>query len=425
MVISVETKSMHSEGEKKTAKKRRSRWKTLLFILLLFLIAIPILVYFLIQLPSIQNKIVDWAAGKASEQLNMDVQVGEAGLEVFGTEGLQLKEVFIVDPEHQDTVLFVGSLSTSLTENLRSLFNGGLYTDVLDLKNVRILNKVHQGEQISALESIFQQRNAYDPNAAEREPFKFDINMFLLEDVVYEELDENNGSQKTFRIKKGSVKVDILDLEKNHIVLDEVILDAPEAILDLFAQAIVEETEIDEVLEETKKPFKFDYAINTLKISSEIAFTKRGISLSRLNFKTDHSHVSNKLALKYRNFDAFLDFNNKVILDGQFENAYFAIDELVYFIPQLYESAFFKQNYKEKLYLNGRIRGKINNLRGQDLSINLADKIFVEGNIDTRDISNSDDMLINLKLKKLNTNIQDLRNLIPGFNPPLLIWICV
>lgn len=487
MVISVETKSMHSEGEKKTAKKRRSRWKTLLFILLLFLIAIPILVYFLIQLPSIQNKIVDWAAGKASEQLNMDVQVGEAGLEVFGTEGLQLKEVFIVDPEHQDTVLFVGSLSTSLTENLRSLFNGGLYTDVLDLKNVRILNKVHQGEQISALESIFQQRNAYDPNAAEREPFKFDINTFLLEDVVYEELDENNGSQKTFRIKKGSVKVDILDLEKNHIVLDEVILDAPEAILDLFAQAIVEETEIDEVLEETKKPFKFDYAINTLKIengifkyrngskvesfdfdiphfdrndfkvqklnvaledfkasdslgyfadleklnfetkdgksldhfSSEIAFTKRGISLSRLNFKTDHSHVSNKLALKYRNFDAFLDFNNKVILDGQFENAYFAIDELVYFIPQLYESAFFKQNYKEKLYLNGRIRGKINNLRGQDLSINLADKIFVEGNIDTRDISNSDDMLINLKLKKLNTNIQDLRNLIPGFNPPV------
>ena len=477
---------MQSEVGQKTAKIGRARWKTFLLVLLLCLIAIPILLYVLIQIPYFQNKFVDWAAEKASDKIGLQVEIGEASLEVFGIDGMLLKDVSIIDPETKDTILCAESMSTSLTENLRSLLNGGLYADILELKNVRLNNKSHVGESKSALIEIFKQTNAYDKGKKDNEPFFISLNKLLLENVVYNESNDNNGSKKIYRIKKGTILIDTIDLETNHIVLDAVSLDAPEAIFDLFADAIVEESEMDIVLEKTKKPFKFNYVINSMDItngtfqyrngsqaqsfdfdipyfdhnnfriqdvnidlkdfagsdslgfvanleklnfvtqdgksldhfSSQLSFTHKGISLKDLNLKTDHSNVSNELSIKYRDFDAFLDFNNKVILDGRFENAYFAIDELVYFIPRLYESAFFKLNYKEKLYLDGRIRGRVNNLRGQDLSINLADKIFVEGNIDTRDITNAEDMLINLKLKKLKTNISDLKKIIPGFNPP-------
>ncbi len=477
---------MHSEINKKSAKKGRAWWKTLLLVLVLLLILIPIILYFLIQIPSVQNKLVDYAAQKLSEKTEMDIQVGDVQLEVFGTEGLQLKNVSVLDPIHQDTIISLGSLSTSLTQNLRSLFNGGLYTDVLEIKDVHVANRVYQGEKTSALLKMFQQQNAYEEEDPDAKPFEFEINTLLVENLYYEELNENNGSKNIYSIKQGKILIDTIDPANNHIVLDELILDAPEVVIDLFAQAIESESELDIVLEETKKPFEFNFAVKKFRVSegifqytdgsqvsafdfdipifdknnfkvqnlniemdaftasdslgyfgqlkklnfvtqegksldhfaSDLAFTKKGITLDKLAFRTGNSNVSNKLSLKYRNFDAFLDFNNKVILDGQFENAYLAINELVYFIPQLYESAFFKQNYKEKMYLDGRIRGKINNLRGQDLSINLADKIRLEGNIDTRDITSADDMLINLNLKKLNTSMGDLKKLIPGFNPP-------
>ncbi len=476
---------MHLADIKNTAKKPRSKLKTLLLILALFLLILPVLLYFIVQIPSVQNKIVDWAAVKASEQLKMHVEVGEVQMEVFGTSGLQLKDVYIIDTIQNDTILSVGSLSTSLTENLRSLFTKELHSDIIELKDVSIKNNTYVGES-SVFQRLFQKPSAYEKTDEEETAFHFDVNSLILDNVVYETFDENNGSRNYFKINKGRIDIEKIDIPNNHIILTEVNLDTPEAVLDLFAGAIEKVDEIDEVLEETKKPFSFNFAVKKLNVndgkfrykngsqvesfnfdvphfdhnnfdiskldisiddlkasdslgyfaalnklsfatkdgksldnfSTKFSLTKRGASLKDLEFKTDHSHVSDEITLKYRNFKSFEDFTNKVIIDGQFEDSYIAIDELVYFIPKLYNSAFFKQNYKEKLYINGRIRGKINNLRGQDLSINLADKVFLEGNIDTRDITNADDMLINLNLKKLKTNINDLRKIIPGFNPP-------
>lgn len=474
------------EQQKSSIKKPRAWWKTLLLILALLLLILPIIFYFLIQLPSVQNKIVDWAASKASDKLKMHVEVGEVELEVFGTSGLKLKNLILVDTLHNDTIVAVGALSTSLTENLKSLYTNELYTDVITIQDATVRNHVYLGDNKSSFLKLFQQQNAYDSDPSASNAFTFNANALYLENIRYYESNENNGSKSFYNIKQGEVLIDKIDIAKNHIEIKKLILDSPEAHIDLYTESIPEEDELTEVLKETKKPFRFNYGIKELQIKqgkfhykngsqtesydftiphfdhnnfdlsslnisindltasdslgyfadlsklnfitgdgksldkfkANFEFTKRGISLKNLELKTDHSHVSEQLSMRYRNFDSFLDFSNKVILDGQFVDSYFAIDELVYFLPQLYESSFFKQNYKEKLYLNGRIRGKINNLRGQDLSINLADKIFLEGNIDTRDITNADDMLINLNLKRLKTQISDLRKIIPGFNPP-------
>ncbi len=146
--------------------------------------------------------------------------------------------------------------------------------------------------------------------------------------------------------------------------------------------------------------------------------SSEGVELLGLDLITPKSHLGDTLVFKYREYADFKAFPDEVRLDLRLNNAAIAISDIIVFAPKLESNAFFRSNQSEVLRIDGRISGRINNLRGRDLNIEFADGSRLAGNFSSRNLTVRNEEILNLRLERFKTRISTLRQLIPKFNPP-------
>lgn len=152
--------------------------------------------------------------------------------------------------------------------------------------------------------------------------------------------------------------------------------------------------------------------------SPDVKITSRRTELNGVNLTTPYSHIQDTIVFKYRDFKSFKDFENKVNMDLKFEESRIAIRDVIAFAPKLKNNNFFVDNSDEVIRLDGIVKGRINNLRGEDLKLVLGRKSIIEGNFSSRDLAKKGNESLNLDLKRLKTDVWTLRQLVPNFNPP-------
>ena len=151
--------------------------------------------------------------------------------------------------------------------------------------------------------------------------------------------------------------------------------------------------------------------------SPNTEFTNKKIRLPNLNLRTNKSSVSAKVNLNYRDKSNLSDIAQKTILNSSFYNSKIALSELMYFIPGINKSKFFINNKNKIVDLDGEFTGRIANLKGKDVYVNIPGVISAQGSFGTRNLDTKNP-LINLRLKSLNTTIGKLQRLLPKFQPP-------
>ena len=106
-------------------------------------------------------------------------------------------------------------------------------------------------------------------------------------------------------------------------------------------------------------------------------------------------------------------------MNGDFDKSHIAIRDIMAFAPELERNTFFAKNKKETVYIDGNLKGRVNNLKGRNLILRLGKSMQLKGNFNSRNLTDSDETFLSLKLEQLNTNMRTLRQLIPNFNPPV------
>ena len=145
----------------------------------------------------------------------------------------------------------------------------------------------------------------------------------------------------------------------------------------------------------------------------------KGVELNGLNLKTPYSEIGDTLIFKYNTYEAFTEFPDKVRMNIFLDKARVRLLDIMTFAPGLKENTFFRLNKDRLLFVDGLVKGRINNLDGQGLSIALEDNSFVmEGEFRSRDLTQRQSETLNLNLSKLKTSMSTLRQLIPNFAPP-------
>ncbi len=152
--------------------------------------------------------------------------------------------------------------------------------------------------------------------------------------------------------------------------------------------------------------------------SPDVKITSRRADLNGVNLTTPYSNIQDTIIFKYQDFTSFRDFENKVNMDLKFEKSQVAIRDVIVFAPKLKKNKFFVDNAEEVIRLDGIVKGRINNLRGEDLKLVIGRKTIIEGDFSSRDLANKGNESLNLNLKRLKTDVWTLRQLIPNFNPP-------
>ncbi len=150
----------------------------------------------------------------------------------------------------------------------------------------------------------------------------------------------------------------------------------------------------------------------------EVLVSPRRAELNDFKLITPYSEIGDSLVFRYRDYEKFASFPDDVEMDARINSASVVLRDIMTFAPGLKNNTFFNSNQEEILQVDGRVSGKVNNLRGRNLNIRLSDGSLVRGNFNTRNLAVKNEEFITLRLEQFSTRVRTLRQLIPDLNLP-------
>jgi hypothetical protein len=249
----------------------------------------------------------------------------------------------------------------------------------------------------------------------------------ISEKIISDEIEKLNTN------KEGGVHLAILniEIENGEFSFLDLVKDhsnVPEAI-DLKDFTLLKiEMDIDSF--EFNTGFNTDFDLKNISFEDDKGFVLENlsavnvkisndeVSFPNLVIKTEKTNIASNLSFAIEDIKDFSDFVNKVYIRGDLNRSTIAINDVVHFVPALYNSPFFAQNREKVFKFDGEIRGTIQNLSGRKITLTDNTNLSFKGNFGAVNLTDRENALINLKVDKLSTSLPYLRKLIPGFNPP-------
>ena len=162
---------------------------------------------------------------------------------------------------------------------------------------------------------------------------------------------------------------------------------------------------------------KSGFKIDQLRVD-EILISDRKISANKYLVRTPYSTFGDSLSFKFSSYDSFSEFPEKVRITSEFNNAKIGVKDVLFLGEKLKQNEFLALYKEESLIIDGKLSGRLNNLRGADLNIQLSDKLTFNGDFNIRNLTVRNEEYLNLKINDLNVAITSLRQLIPNFVLP-------
>ncbi len=136
------------------------------------------------------------------------------------------------------------------------------------------------------------------------------------------------------------------------------------------------------------------------------------IDLQNLHIVTPHSDIKDYLNFRFDAFHYFKDFLNGVYINANLKNSKIALNDLNHFVRKL------DKLQHNKFIVSGKINGKVNNLKGNNIDIRTAQNTVFKGDFATRGLPNIYETSLNLRVKRLATTVKDVQLIYPGIKFP-------
>ena len=153
------------------------------------------------------------------------------------------------------------------------------------------------------------------------------------------------------------------------------------------------------------------------ELSGDLLINGELAMLSDMKFITPDSYLQDTLAFKYKKATDWNKFEDKVKMDFKLTDSELAVKDLLYIAPILKENPFFSSNIDEKIKISGRIYDKVNRLKGNDLKLQIGRTKLI-GKFRSTDLPSPSDATLNLDLKQLSTNMENVQLLLKDVKLP-------
>ncbi len=141
-------------------------------------------------------------------------------------------------------------------------------------------------------------------------------------------------------------------------------------------------------------------------------------SVQELSIKTGNTTTTQSLELSYDDFSDFQRFKDDVFMNVSFNNSRVDFADVVYFLPNLSSTPLIRKNYNRIMSVDGVIKGRVNNFSSKTMTIKIGEEIDFAGSVRVKDITDPGKTFLSINVDKLNTSVQQLKSVIPLFNPP-------
>ncbi len=153
------------------------------------------------------------------------------------------------------------------------------------------------------------------------------------------------------------------------------------------------------------------FVLNNLTTVARVSV--KDVTLDKLNLRTPGSEIKDYLSFNYNSFKDFTDFFNSVKIRAKFSDSKLAISDLNFFVRKL-------DNIEHNVFfINGEIAGRINNLKGRGIEIKTSRHTMFKGDFYARGLPNIYETSLNVRIDRLATTAEDLRQIYPGLQLPV------
>ncbi|MFT6334695.1 MAG: hypothetical protein ACJATI_001440 [Halioglobus sp.] len=343
------------------------------------------------ELKSNLNKILS-SLGKPSE--------GEEGGESFNFDikKINLKNVgLLIENENSQQIQSVDVRNGSIIIN-SILADGGFDIEklILDQPIIRIIK---EGKNISVQNDSKQLAELVDTISNVEKPITILLNQILIKKGIFSLEDKN---------KAPLLYSDVLDY--GHFEISDIDLE-------ICDMSINGSDGINFNLD--RLDFIDDKGFEVKSLTSENTIIRSDyISFPNFSFITDRTNLSKSIALDFDSFADFSEFEQKVNIYSNLTSSKVYLGDIMHFVEKLNRSSFFIQNKNKTVSLSGKVSGVIDNLTGQKMDIRVGNELVLNASFSTRKLTVRNREFLDIRMKKLKTNIHFLKSFIPGFAPP-------
>lgn len=433
------------------------------------MIVLLVATWMLIQLPSVQNWLVQKVTAHLSKDLQAHIEIGHVDFSLFNKMNLQK---VLVEDKQKDTILSAGEISVNITDWF--FFKKRIELKYIKLKDIYVqlqrtdsiwrhqfLIDYFSGSGSSPQDSsssiqlalqeihienlLLKQRDGWigrDMTASLASlhtiPNKMDFQNKIIDIAAlninqpYFALRDYDGNRPP-KIEKSVVVTNEVDTtnynttEGGWIILAKTISlkngtfknDNEERPLDpvAFDGMHIEFSQIDGNFKNVK--WAKDTVTAAIRLSTKersgfhvkhlianALFTPQEMTFENLDIETNDSHLHNYFSMRYHEFGDMNDFIEKVTMEGRFENTIINSDDIAYFAPEL-------KTWKKKITLNGKIKGPVASLIGKDLDIKAGNDTYFLGDANVTGLPEISNTYLDIRAKEFKTIYADAVAIIP------------
>lgn len=318
-----------------------------------------------------------WLAKKAtaylSKELKTDVGVKSLYLKPFKSLVL---EGFYINDLQKDTLISTKKLAVKITDFSIFALNGITLKDI-DLEDGKIYLKTYK-DSSSNLQFILDYFSPPDstPTTAN---FKFALNDVALHNIDFR---YKNYLQKDTLIKGVNFNdVHVKNLSGNFKGID---------INHHLFKAQIHHLSFQE---------KSGFVLNEL--TTDATIDSNQIILKNLLLLTPKTKLTNYFSMKFKHFNDFNDVSSKVLMEGHFKNSKVDAKDIAFFAPDLAAS-------KLSFTINGDIKGRVNDLKANDLTLKMGKATYLKGNFRVRGLPDIHNTFMEMDFNEVYSNKADV-----------------
>lgn len=328
---------------------------------------------YVLSLTEVQTKLGNYVSKELKSSFDVDIRVQNIDLSYLGK--IKLNEILIAD-HHQDTLIYVGSLETSLL-SAKEVFKNNVELGKVKLSNAIFNLKTYKGEDKSNL-IIFEKKFIKKKKKKKKNPFSL-ASDFIQTDAIDFRIINENSKNKSLIGSYLNIQGDLQDFQLN----------GPNVSAKLRHVSLIE-----------------NHGIAIRNLTTDYSYTLSKMIFENTLIETLGSRIEAQMQFDYKVQD-LKDFNNKVQISAQFSESSISLEDL-------------KKVYKEfgvndTIHFNSKFKGTLNDFRLTNLDLKSNKDLIIKGNYHFRNsVNNREDFSMRGIVNEVASNHDELKELLPN-----------
>lgn len=321
----------------------------------------------------VQTKLANYATSKINEDYNTHISLEKIDFSFFGR--VSIKGLKIND-HHQDTLIYVNKLSSSLLSVKQVFDNTFLFNDII-LKDVFVIMKKYKGEEKDNLAIFTESFKKESTKSKNNKSFVLKADNVYASNINYRLVNENKEKSIVYSALKGGGSMQNLILEGS-----------------VFSSQI-------EGLN-----FTDSYGLKVNSLTTDFFYSPTDMYVKNANLVTQSSHIKGDIYFDYQKGD-LNDFLNKVNLKANFTKSKIGVQDIKQYYSEL--------SGNDVISFYGNLNGTLNNFKVKRLNLTSKKGIEIKGNLAfVNAVTTEKGFSFKADLQKAKATYLKLKNILPN-----------